>query len=154
MDTAQTLLAVTRGSGDWWYKSATTGKATNVRVNYDSNKFWVRFDFPSNFDDGGLALDYQFSGNIGGLNSNLNNAGFNMTAGSEADKTHSGTTYDVVYWFDQWRHSAQHGHQWQSICVSGRDLHVKRVNILIKNTLGNGGWHGETLSPNVHSGCD
>ena len=134
--------------------TAPSGKATNVNVSYADSKFWVRFDFPANFDDGGLALDYQFSGNIGGLNSNLDNAGFNMTVGSEADKTHSGTTYDVVYWFDQWRHSAQHSHQWQSICVSGRDLHVKRVNILIKNTLGNSGWHAVNLNPYVYSGCD
>ena len=60
----------------------------------------------------------------------------------------------MVYYFDRWRHANVFSHQWQSICVSGRNFHVKKVNILIKNTLGNGGWHGETLSPNVHSGCD
>ncbi len=90
----------------------------------------------------------------GGNNINGTNTGLDLKVGSEADKTHSGTTYDVVYWFDQWRHSAHHGHQWQSICVSGRDLHVKRVNILIKNTLGNSGWHAVNLSPYVYSGCD
>ncbi len=134
--------------------TAPSGKATNVSVNYADNKIWIRFDFPSNLDDGGLALDYQFSGNTGGNNINGTGTGLDIKVGSEADKTHGGTTYDVVYYFDRWQHPNVFSNQWQSICVSGRNFHVTRVNILIKNTLGNSGWHNVDLSPHVHSGCD
>ena len=49
--------------------TAPSGKPTNLSVNYASNKIWIRFDFPSNLDDGGLALDYQMSGDTGGRTS-------------------------------------------------------------------------------------
>ena len=114
---------------------------------------WFLFDFPT--DDGGLPLDYQFSGRVQTNHADLNyGVTLDMTAGAEADKTYNGTTYDVVYYFDRWKHSLVHGGNWQSICKSGHDFRVKRISVLVKNTSGNGSWINVDLNPHVHSGCD
>ena len=132
--------------------TAPSGQAQNVNVNYANSKIWIRFDFPT--DDGGQALSYRLRIDTEGNNINLNEAETDAEAGTEADKTHSGTAYDVVYSFDRWRHPWVFNHDWRSICESGRNFHVKTVSITVSNASGNSGLREVTLSPVVHSGCD
>ena len=142
---------VDAGSATPLATTAPTGKAQNVIVTYADSKFWVRFNHTG--DDGGLPLQFQMSGTVHTQNTNRANSGLNYTAGTAAQRRHNGTDYDFVYWFDEYQNPCCDLGAWVSICTH-TGTQVSKVNILVKNTVGNSGWHGENLSPRVDSGCD
>ena len=144
---------VSAGSATPLATTAPSGAAQNVSLVYANNKMWLRFDFPT--DDGGLPLTYQFDSRVQTNHATLNfGTTLDTKAGAEADKTYNGTTYDVVYYFDQWKNFSVHGGDWQSICKSGHNFRVTRISVLVKNASGNGSWLNLDLTPHVHSGCD
>ena len=120
-------------------------------VTYADSKFWVRFNHTG--DDGGLPLQFQFSGTMHTQNTNASGSGLDMSVGTAAQRRHNGTDYDFVYSFGRWRNNNVYSNAWQTICQHNQ-TQVSRVNILVKNTHGNSGWHGENLNPRVDSGCD
>ena len=142
---------VDAGSATPLATTAPTGKAQNVSVTYANSKFWVRFNHTG--DDGGLPLQFQMSGTMHTQNSNRNNSGLNYTAGTAAQRRHNGTDYDFVYWFDEYQNTCCDHGAWVSICTH-TGTQVSKISILVKNTVGNSGWHNENLSPRVDSGCD
>ncbi len=113
------------------------GKVQNVSVTYSDSKIWIRFDHPS--DDGGLPLQFEFT-------SGVDNVGVVATrsvrtvAGTEADKTHNGTTYDAAYYITEW---LLPNFGWYSVCHGAQHLKFK-PNVLVKNSNGNGTWYNHT----------
>ena len=142
---------VDAGSATPLATTAPTGKAQNVIVTYADSKFWVRFNHTG--DDGGLPLQFQFSGSIHTWNTNQHSSGLDMKAGTASQRSHDGTDYDFVYWFDRYRNTCCHSNAWQTICQHNQ-TQVSKMSILVKNTVGGSGWHNENLSPRVDSGCD
>ena len=106
------------------------GTVRNVNVSYSAGKMWIRFDHPT--DEGGLPLQFDFNSHHKLQGQTHYSRTINTQPGSEADKTHNGTTYDEAYFFTSITISA---FVW-GVCEGAYNRSFS-PNILAKNSNGN-----------------